>query len=466
MAAFFNFKRCFMPKEIKRQFEQKVQIGLNVCGIADKDLSHNRIGVAVSGGADSVSLLLSLSEILKKNNQKLYVMTINHNIRPENETFGDVVFVKKLCEKLVQSGYDIDFNCKTIDKKTFNEQLNTRKTGIEDTARFLRYQFFEEFINEKKLDYLCLAHNKNDQIETVLMRFLQGGNCESLSGIQRKRDSYIRPLLNIERKEIEEYLKELNQEWRTDKTNFDINYYRNNVRMELIPFIKEKFPFFDKSILTGIEKNKIDSDFIRSQVDNVELIKKEKSISIRKEKFSNLHKAIKIRVLIKMFNYCDENNRIPFNFIEDLINTIENENIICKKNYSNTEILIEKNSITVQISNKKITDFSFFDIIYKEGKYSYYFGDIVVVNTENGISINDKLINKLIFPFFVRNFSCGDIIKMSNDTNKKVLDIFYDWHIDEEKRQMIPIIEEIVSNKPEIKCILGSVYGFNDWIVK
>ncbi len=453
-----------MPEDICKQFEENVLKGLYNCGLTENDLSNKKIGVAVSGGADSISLLLSLANILKKRNQKLNVITINHNIRPEEETCGDAEFVESLCKKLNDNGYQIDFVCKEIDRKLFNEVLNSRKSGIEETARFFRYDFFSKFIEENSISYLCLAHNQNDQIETVLMRFFQGGNCESLRGIQSKRDSFIRPLLEITRKEIEEYLNEKKQTWRTDKTNFDINYLRNNIRVNVIPFLQKNIESFEKSIITGIEKNKIDASFINSEVEKINIEYKKDCANIEKKTFLLLHKAIKIRILTKMLNYCGEQKRIPFNFLSEIIELSVSNNRI-EKAYSDYLIVIEKDNITVKKAVKKSTDFNFFDIINKTGEYNYYFGTINICSKNEDILIDGKKINGLQFPFCIRNSQPGDIIKTSNNDYKKVVDILYDWHVGEDERQKIPVVEDIRTNNPEIKCILGHFYGFNDWIV-
>ena len=97
-------------------------------------------------------------------------------------------------------------------------------------------------VNEN-VSCVCLAHNLNDNIETVLMRFLQGSSFEGLSGIKFVREKFVRPLLNISRLDIENYLKLQNIKWQTDKTNYDNKYLRNKIRLDLIPFLDVTFNF-------------------------------------------------------------------------------------------------------------------------------------------------------------------------------------------------------------------------------
>ncbi len=166
---------------MKDDFLSIVQNGLLECGISQ----NSRVGVAVSGGADSVALLVSLVEILGKKN--IFVITVNHNIRPSEESKADADFVFELCKK-------IGVFCKIaeIERGIVLQTAKIRGGGTEEAARFLRYLEFEKFLKEKSLDFLCLAHTQNDQIETLLMRFLQGSS--QLSGIARRRGAFCRPL--------------------------------------------------------------------------------------------------------------------------------------------------------------------------------------------------------------------------------------------------------------------------------
>ena len=170
-----------------------------------KFLSENKIGAAVSGGADSVSLLLSLSKSFGKIGMKnrLEVITVNHGIREKTQTDGDALFVQNLCESL-------GISCKVVSFEQGEAAKNAEKRGkgLEEAAREMRYKAFYDFIAEKNLSFLCLAHNQNDQTETILMRLLKGSGSEGLGGIPKRRGKIIRPLLNISRAEIENYLAE------------------------------------------------------------------------------------------------------------------------------------------------------------------------------------------------------------------------------------------------------------------
>ena len=162
-------------KTLIDSFENKVKKGLERCGICIEELKRSclPLGIAVSGGADSLSLLVSLARIFNKS-IPLKVITINHNIRRYEESRGDADFVKALCEKLALEGAAVSCKIVEIERNLISSQAAAEKTSVEDSARSFRYKAFEKFIDEEGLCALCLAHTQNDQLETVLMRFLQG----------------------------------------------------------------------------------------------------------------------------------------------------------------------------------------------------------------------------------------------------------------------------------------------------
>jgi len=299
-------------------FEKKVLKGLSHCGCGSE--CHS-LGIAVSGGADSLSLLLSLSSIF--GSEKIRVITVDHGIRSGEESGGDAHFVWNLCEAK-------GIKCKIvkIEGGLIEKLARRQKKSIEDLARKIRYEAFEAFIKEEGLSFLALAHNQNDQLETVLMRFLQGSGTEGLAGISRVRGKYIRPLLDISRDEIESYLIKKNQEWRTDETNFETKYLRNKVRNLLIPFLRENFPGFGKALLNGAKKARWDEEFfqlkakdchtdIRRRCTQIDADKKE--ISFKRDEFYSLHKALSRRVFVSALNEAGFGERFPFYLLDEIL---------------------------------------------------------------------------------------------------------------------------------------------------
>lgn len=462
-----------MTKSVINKFDSiiKEQFILNLSEFATQNLDDLRIGVAVSGGADSVSLLVSLCHIFNPKKNPLYVITVNHFIRPEEETCGDVIFVKELCDSLKNEGYNLELKIIDLKKGEVENLAKERKCGIEEAARFVRYSWFEKFIDEKKLDCLCLAHNKNDQMETLLMRFLQGSFGESLNGIKQLREKYFRPLLVIEREEIEKYLNEQKILWRTDNTNFDTNYLRNKIRHKLVPLLDEEFEGWKSALQNGAEKSSFDAEIIEKRRQKVEIIREENCVKIPFDEFNFLLYGEKIRELICALNLLGCDKRIPYGFLKDVINSAQKNEVkksFCKK-FLDVEIRIQNENLFVKKADYSYTDVHFFAIIENEGKFDFPFGEIDVVRKDDfgTIFINGKKIDSdFKFPFCIHNLRLDDEIENSEGKLKKIADIFSDWHVSEENKSLIPIIQELETEEQRNICISAEFLGYKNWIVR
>ena len=463
----------------KLSFEEKIKKNLADFGI--KCEAGLRLGAAVSGGADSVSLLAALSSVLRPLGLPLFVINVNHNIRNDAETCGDSFFVRDLCKALRDNGCDVRFFMQEIERGKITELSQLRGGGIEEAARFLRYQIFEDFIKENQLDYLCLAHNQNDNLETVLMRFLQGAFTEGY-GIASCRGKFIRPLLNVYRSEIEEYLRGRGFSWRTDSTNADDSYLRNNIRLNLMPLLDEKFSGWKKAVLNGLEKSRMDNEIIEDFVEKRMTVLEDKipasgkgEYSLNASDFLAEPDGVQIRFLTKLIGLvCGEGiGRIPFSFLKDVCASVKNGSFVSKI-YKNALISFKNNTLKVKNCTKIQTDFVFSAIIEEEGTYAFHFGELdVVKNAEGGFSLfydnqgEKKLISgSVALPLCVRSFLSDDEVLCADGKMKKVGDVLSSWHVSESDRGRIPVIQQLSGENQRIICIFGEVFGFDNWIVK
>jgi len=188
--------------------------------------------VAVSGGPDSVALLHSLNLLKDKLGIEIVVGHVNHQLRKE-ESDKDQEFVKNLSEKL-----NLKFLSKSVDVQKTAEK---GKMSIEECARKMRYAALESMAKKVKAGIVAIGHTSDDQAETVLMRLIRGSGPSGLCGIPPRREKFIRPLIDIKREEIESFLKENLLEYRTDWSNFNMDYLRNRVRLKLLSLIKNEF---------------------------------------------------------------------------------------------------------------------------------------------------------------------------------------------------------------------------------
>ena len=206
---------------------------------------------AVSGGADSTALLLCLEEASARIGFALTAMHVNHGIRG-SEADRDETFVRELCECR-----GISFTAAHVDAPLYAEE---EKLTLEEAARLLRYRVLnEEAVRleaaapEGVRVRIAVAHNSDDQAETVLMQLIRGSGLKGVSGMQPVRDRIIRPLLYVSRKEIEEYLGSVGQEYVTDSTNFETEYTRNRIRADVMPVLKEINPAASANIRRAAE---------------------------------------------------------------------------------------------------------------------------------------------------------------------------------------------------------------------
>ena len=187
--------------------------------LLEKDRLHL---VALSGGADSVALLL----VLRRLGYTVEAVHCNFKLRGE-ESDRDEMFVKELCRR-----NETKLHLTHFDTRAYAE---THKVGIETAARQLRYSYFEQLRNDLGADSICVAHHRDDSIETVLMNLSRGTGIDGLTGIKPRNGHIIRPLLCVDRQEIEQWLHTQGEHYVTDSTNLEPDIMRNMIRLEVMP---------------------------------------------------------------------------------------------------------------------------------------------------------------------------------------------------------------------------------------
>lgn len=203
----------------------------------------------LSGGADSVCLLLVLCGISRKIGFTVKALHVNHCLRGA-ESDRDENFCRKLCAEL-----DVPFKAVSCNVTAFAEE---KQLSVEESARILRYRIFAENSGSAKI---ATAHNANDNLETVIFNLARGSALKGVSGIPPVRDNIIRPLLAVSRQEIENHLKTLNQDYVTDSTNLSDDYTRNKIRHQILP------------VLCGINPS-----LVETSVNSLETLREENSL--------------------------------------------------------------------------------------------------------------------------------------------------------------------------------------------
>jgi tRNA(Ile)-lysidine synthase len=191
-----------------------------------------RVGVAVSGGADSVALLLLMLELREELGIVLSVVHLNHKLRGKAAD-ADERFVARLAAK-----HELAVHAETVDVAP---KAKREKANLEDAARRARYDFFSRLIAQGKVDRVAVAHTADDQAETVLAHILRGTGIAGLRGIHPQTESVVRPLLDVRRAELRAYLRARKQKWREDTTNQDVSRMRARIRKKLLPMLERDF---------------------------------------------------------------------------------------------------------------------------------------------------------------------------------------------------------------------------------
>ena len=210
---------------------QQIQTSLAACNITAEKTSSAPLAVALSGGADSVCLLLSLKEL----GFTTHALHCNFELRGL-ESDADEAFCRRLCRQL-----EVPISVKHFRTASYAKR---HSLSIEMAARELRYHWFEQQMNTLSAEALCVAHHRDDQAETILLNLTRGTGIRGLCGMQQlNAKRVVRPLLHVSRSEIEAWLNERGQTWVTDSTNLDPEAARRNImRLEVLPALQRINP--------------------------------------------------------------------------------------------------------------------------------------------------------------------------------------------------------------------------------
>ncbi|OPJ54817.1 tRNA lysidine(34) synthetase TilS [Alkalithermobacter paradoxus] len=411
---------------------------------------NDTIVLGISGGPDSVCLLHVLNELKEEYSLKIYAAHLNHKIRGI-EAQKDAIYCADLCD-------DMKIPCfiRAIDVPKYCQENGL---SIEEGARILRYNMFFEIKEKVNATKIAVAHNLDDQAETVVMRIMRGTGLDGLKGIEYKRDNtIIRPLLDIKREEIEKYCYDNNLNPRIDYTNLEDIYTRNKIRLKLIPYMEENFnPNLKESVCRMANLLRDDSDFIDNEAnkafDNLCEKESERTIKINTQTFSHIHNAIKNRIIRKCISFViGDLKGIEQKHIEDVMALIHTEKNDLKINLPKGLILYKKNS-SIIFTDEEIKSESI-NYTYKIPKSGYIkikelntLVETKILNKEDiNLCSDDKYtkyfdLDKISGELEIRNRRNGDKIKaLGLGGTKKLKDIFIDFKVSKEERDKVPIL--------------------------
>ena len=387
------------------------------------------IVVGFSGGPDSVFLVEMLKKLQHFFNFKIYLVHINHLLRGEDAD-SDENFSFEYAKK-----NNLEIFIKRIPIKEIAKEIG--KT-LEEVGREERYKFFSEIYEKVRATKIATAHNKDDQIETFLFRLIRGTSLQGLEGIKIKNNNVIRPISEIYKKDILKYLNKNEIQYKIDKTNFENEFTRNSIRLDLIPFIEERYniKFKDKifSLIKEIRENNQNNSLNLSDYTD-----SENRIILEKTKFlSNFDKKNLLSLFLNKKNI--EVNRNKIDEISSLIKSNGTKKIDLDKSYrivkDYTYLYIEDKKENCVINNNVIQVKIPSEQIFDNFKITVSTIENLDIPKQKNQYLLDAIYNDIIE---VRYRKEGDRIFLGEKHSKKIKEIFIDQKIPKDIRDRLPI---------------------------
>lgn len=406
--------------------------------------------IGLSGGPDSVCLLIILDKLKEDFGLTLSAVYVDHGLRPD-EVEHEKSFCKKLCSSL-----GITFFSKSVDVRGYAKKKRLSK---QEAARELRYQVFEVISGDVNATKICLAHNADDQAETFLMRLLRGSGPKGLSCIPPVRGKIIRPLIEIEKGEIENFLIQNSSPvpdysslpFVVDSSNRRTDYLRNWIRHKIMPELRKQNPALVKTICRVADILHEEDMYLDTVVNNtlMKLIsrKRDDELELFLVPLENMKKPILRRVIRWAINETGGLKGIDFDHIEEIIRLVKKGNsgdmlnlpkgLRAVKRYS-TLLLTAKTALKLKSRNFSLPG----ELLLEEAdmvlKAEVYEKKPEVHNDRN-IAVID--FDKLSLPLKVRKRQKGDFFyPLGFGRRKKLQDFFVDEKIPGEERDKIPVV--------------------------
>ncbi len=386
---------------------------------------NDKIMVALSGGQDSMCLMHLLLSMRDEYNLTLYAVNIDHSIRGA-ESEEDSLFVKNFCEK-----FNIKLYFYKVDAITFS---NENGYTLEQGARILRYQIFNELLLKNEGVKLATAHHKSDNAESVLFNLFRGTGLKGVSGIKEIDGKIIRPLLNTSKNQIIEYVTKNDVPFRVDSTNFDSEYSRNYIRNEIFPIILKKFPDIINNINSFSKIAKEEDAFLDNLAKDC-IIDNEEKLSIKISTSPVLFK----RAVILIFKEYGLIKDYTLKHVESCFALISLEN--------GSSFDLPKNIKAV----KEYDYISFYNTLIKKDTTFYTFSEgqfkfnnfLAIIKKQSDVDVKNEIVfdkDKIPKNAVIRFRQSGDIFTKFGGGTKKLKDYFIDKKIERFKRDFYPLI--------------------------
>lgn len=442
------------------EFEQRTYAYIKQKQLLDR---NKKILVAVSGGPDSLALLHFIVRFFPL--QNIAAVHVNHQLRAES--LDEETLVHDSCQTL-----GVDLFSRTIDVKAIAAE---RKKGIEEAARYVRYQCFEEVMQEAGIDQVVTAHHADDQVETIMMRLVRGSFSSGWSGIAPVRKlgagQVIRPFLTASKSDILAYCQRQDIQFALDDTNEETIFTRNRLRKKVIPLLKAENPSLASQITRFAEETREDFTFLDEQAGELFEACAELENGGARLDLVLLKKAgipLQRRVIHLLLNYLykNETSYVSTQHIKQIL--------LCIQGKNPSAVLQLPQSLQVRRSYEEMHFFFGETPVNREFYHALDVNERIHLENDMEIKLKAKssvvqtaglngiILNQadVTLPFIIRNRMTGDRMTLKGTTGtKKVKDILIDAKVPRHLRDAVPIITDFTGNILWIPGVKLSAYA-------
>ncbi len=415
----------------------------------------------ISGGPDSTALLRFLVSARGDWGFTLHALIVDHGIRSSQQIEQDVDFARSLC-----GAGAVPLTTARIPAGHCRQRAREESRSLEEVAREERHRLLREAADSLGARWIVLGHTQDDNLETLLMRFIQGSDVAALAGIPRVRGRIIRPLLGCTREEVIDYLRSIRQDWREDASNADLSMLRNRVRHVLLPLLRKEFPGFRSGILGFSRKAALAGDLLREEWRAMGWTATPAGFSIPREAFLAAPAAVRAAALMTLYDALKGSSsprRLPWRFIAPAlgrtlpaargsiirghgVRLVSRDGLLawerhivmpCKKSYFKE--VSETAGFSVPEAGVHVS------FARQRGKNSPPAGETAL------------LARDIEPPLVFRSRRKGDEILLEHGATP-LKELFAGWKVSEGHRQMVPIL----ADRKGIVAILGKAFGYAD----
>ena len=447
----------------KHSVVSEVECSLQRAGIEHVD----RLLVACSGGADSTALLSALFEVRDSSSSAIAACYFDHGLRDRDEVYREQELLRKTCRRL-----GIELLSGGVEPGVIDRIASTARRGIEDACREERYRFLHRTMQDGGFIRILLGHTRNDQAETVIQRLFEGSGPGGISGIPADEPPLLRPLINVERSEIVDYLELRSIEYSVDSSNLSGRFLRNRIRSELIPIISDIFPGYLRGIEAQAEKANLADLYMRSEFGTrIPLLQTADypEVSIDRESFYRAPPVLRLYALYSAFNRVNKRSnqsvdRVPYRAIrswalaaDDGIG--ENRILLRTKNYE-----VERNGHRLAIRSRVVFDDekSYLWIVHEPGEHELSIGEMRLLISEIAPQYPDW-IEILVsgFPVVFRSYLSADTM-FFRQHRRRVSELFPDFGKSDRRKTLViedrtGIVAAVNGDKTVVRDSVGFV---------